>query len=304
MLKRKALRRIYLTTLVLFIMLITLTINSLEKKKEYNLFEVEYVSNLDTIHVYLLNEDSYLVKVDFLMTKNNLKDQILEILNELSINNKKYNNLKGLIPSNTKVNDIYIDNDIVTIDFSNDLLKVNENIEEKVVESIVYSLLELNSIKNVIIKIDGKSLTLLPKSNKNLPILLNESIGINKDYEITSIKDTKKVVIYYVFKDNKNDYYVPVTKYVNSHDDKVKIIIDSLKGNYFSNTNLSSYLNGKTDIDFNLDNDILTLTFKSLNENNLESVTYSLASSIFSSMDVKKVIFEVNEKIIDIKTKN
>ena len=37
------------------------------------------------------------------------------------------------------------------------------------------------------------------KSNKNLPVLLNNEFGINKSYDITSIKDTQKVVLYYVF---------------------------------------------------------------------------------------------------------
>ena len=303
MLKRKALKRIYLTTLVLFIMLITITIDHLKENKNNTIIETEYVSNLNISHIYLLNKDNLLVKVDFLLRHDSLKENIYDILNELYVNNKKNNYLQGLIPSNTKINSISIDNKIVTIDFSNDLLKVNKNIEEKVIESIVYSLLEINDIENVKININGKSLTKLEKNNKSLPILLNESIGINKSFDINSIKDIEKVVIYYVCNISDNDYYVPVTKYLNSRDDKVKIIIDSLKGNYFSNTNLRSYLNSKTNIDFKIDQDVLTLTFDSLNEENLESVTYSLASSIFDSMDIKKVIFEVDSRIVDVKVK-
>ena len=144
----------------------------------------------------------------------------------------------------------------------------------------------------------------MEKSNKTLPIILNKSFGINKTYDITSLKDSQKVVLYYIFNDKNNSYYVPVTKYLNSSSDKVKIIIDALKGNVFSNTNLSSYLTYKMDVkEFNLDKDILTITFSSLNDDNLEEVTYSLASSIFDSMDVQKVIFEVDNKIIDVKLK-
>ena len=133
---------------------------------------------------------------------------------------------------------------------------------------------------------------------------MNKEFGINKSYEITKLSDIEKVVLYYVFNDDDNSYYVPVTRYINSSSNKVKIIIDSLKGNYFSNTNLSSYLSYKTNVkDFNLENDILTITFSSLNEENLEEVTYSLASSIFDSMDIEKVIFELDDKIVDIKVK-
>ena len=305
MLRRKALNRIYLTTLVLFVMLITFTFEYMEPSKKTKLNEIEYASNLDTNHIYLLNEDNYLVKVDILLDKGKIVDKALQIVNNLSINNKKYNHLKGTIPSNTKVNSITFENNILTLDFSNDLLKVNDYLEEKVVESIVYSMLELEGVSDVIIKIDGENLEKLEKSNKNLPILLNKDFGINKDYELTNLKNTQKVVLYYVYNDNSNNYYVPVTKYLNSNQDKVKIIIDSLKGNYFSGTNLSSYLSYKTNIkNYDLDKDILTITFDELNNDNLEEVTYSLASSVFDSMDVKKVIFEVEDKIIAVKLKN
>ena len=304
MLKRKSLNRIYLTTLVLFIMLVTITFDYLKVDKNNNIYETEYVSNLVTTHIYLLNKDNLLVKVDHLLRGNTLEENIEDIINELSVTNKKYSNLEGLIPSNTKLNSIMVDNKTVNLDFSNDLLKVNKNIEEKVIESIVYSLIELDDINDVKITIEGNPLTRLEKSNKNLPILLNESIGINKDYTINSIKDIEKVVIYYVFNNNEDNYYVPVTKYVNSHDSKVKVIIDSLKGNYFSNTNLISYLNRNSNVDFKVDTDVLTITFDSLNEDTLESVTYSLANSVFDSVDgINKVVFQVDSKIIDVKSK-
>ena len=253
-------------------MLATFTIDYLNKNNSNtkDLEEIEYVSNLNTSHIYLLNNDNYLVKVDILLTKDNVVDMVREIINNLSVNNKKYNNLKGVIPSNTKVNDISFKDNIITIDFSNDLLKVNEKLEEKVIESIVYSMLEIKDIHDVIIKIDGENLTKLEKSKKDLPVILNKEFGINKSYEITKLNDIEKVVLYYVFNDDDNSYYVPVTRYINSSSNKVKIIIDSLKGNYFSNTNLSSYLSYKTNVkDFNLENDILTITFSSLNEENL-----------------------------------
>ena len=303
MLKRKALKRIYITTLVLFIMMIMITLDHMQESKNNNLIETEYVSNLNTTHLYLLNKDNYLVKVDYLLTKDNIEGNIKNILNELYTTNKKYYPLKGIIPSNTKINKIDLKDNTITIDFSNDLLKVNKNLEEKVIESIVYSLLELKDINNVKISIDNKPLTKLEKNNKSIPVLLDSTFGINKDYEINKIKDIEKVVIYYVFNNKNKDYYVPVTKYVNSKDNKVKIIIDSLKGSFSSNTNLRSYLNKNTNIDFNINEDVLTFTFDSLNEENLEQVTYSLASSIFDTMDIEKVIFEVNSKIVDVKVK-
>ena len=304
MLRKKALKRISLTTLVLFIMLVTFSFDMLSQDKNTNLDEVEYVSNLNTTHIYLLNKDNYLVKVDILINPEDVCKQGLEILKNLYTSNKKYNNLKGLIPSNTKINKIDYVNNTLIIDFSSDLLKVNKDLEEKVIESIVYSLLEIKGVNNIQIKIDGKIVNKLEKSNITLPDILDNSFGINKTFAINSLKDIQSVVLYYVFNNDNSDYYVPVTKYINSREDKVKIIIDSLKGSFTSSTNLKSYLNYKDIKDYSLDNDILTITFNSLNDENLESVTYTLACSVFDSTDIKKVIFEVKDKIIAVRLNN
>ena len=305
MLKRKAIKRIILTTLVLFIMLITFSLDVIEKDKNNNLDEVEYVSNLNTSHIYLLNKENLLVKVDFLINKDTTINMANNIIKNLYTSNSKYHNLKGLIPSNTKINSINFNNNTLIIDFSSDLLKVKKNLEEKVIESIVYSLLELKEVKNIQIKIDGNILNKLEKSNITLPNILDNSLGINKNYAINSIKDVKSVVLYYVFNNDYKDYYVPVTKYVNSKNSKIKIIIDSLKGSYTSSTNLKSYLNSKTDIlNYNVDEEVLTITFNTLNDSNLESVTYTLACSIFNSTEIKKVIFEVGDKIVAVRLNN
>lgn len=304
MLRKKALKRISLTTLVLFIMLVTFSFDMLSQDKNTNLDEVEYVSNLNTTHIYLLNKDNYLVKVDILINPEDVCKQALEILKNLYTSNKKYNNLKGLIPSNTKINKIDYVNNTLIIDFSSDLLKVNKDLEEKVIESIVYSLLEIKGVNNIQIKIDGKIVNKLEKSNITLPDILDNSLGINKTFAINGLKDIQSVVLYYVFNNDNSDYYVPVTKYINSREDKVKIIIDSLKGSFTSSTNLKSYLNYKDIKDYSLDNDILTITFNSLNDENLESVTYTLACSVFDSTDIKKVIFEVKDKIIAVRLNN
>ena len=303
MLKRKALKRIGLTTLVLFIMLITFSLELINTKTNSKLEEIEYVSNLNTTHIYLLNKENYLVKVDTLINTEKIEDMAKNVLKNLYTSNNKYHNLKGLIPSNTKINKIEYQNDTIIIDFSKDLLAVNKKLEEKVIESIVYTLLEIKGISNIQIKIDGKILNKLEKSNITLPDVLDNSIGINKTFNINSLKDIKCVVLYYVFNNDYDDYYVPVYKYINSKDSKIKIIIDSLNGSYTSSANLRSYLSYKNSIkDYKLDNDTLTITFNSLNDLNLERVTYLLSSSVFNSTnDIKRVIFENNKEIVAIR---
>ena len=302
MLRKKILKKIYFTTFIVFILFI---ISSFTINKNILNIKVEYHTNVSSI--YLLNDDGYLLKVNVLVN-DNIMESIPLVINNLKVGNKHYSGLKGLIPNNTRINSINIKKNILEIDFNSALLDVNSNMEEKIIESLVYSLLSFSDIKGIKITINNQKLDYLPKSKIKLDEILTKDFGINKDYSITSINDVQKVTIYYYKEKDKTNYYVPVTKYLNSHDDKIKIIIDNLKNSYLSKTNLMSYLNEKIKIaSYEQKDNIVTLSFANLldfNEEQVEEeVIYTLANSIFDSTDATKVIFLANDTIIDIKAK-
>ena len=208
----------------------------------------------------MLDDDNYLLEVS-ISVKDNIKDNIPIVFNNLK-DTKHYSGLKGLIPVNTKINNYEIKDKILNIDFSDNLLNVNDELKDKIIESIVYSYLNFKEIDKVRITINNKELN---EINNNYSSVLTRDIGINKEYSINSIKDIKKVVLYYYEEKDGNKYYVPVTKYLNSRDDKIKIIIDNLKTNYLIKTNLMSYLNDKVKIEkYEKTNNIVTISFASI----------------------------------------
>ncbi len=296
MLREKILRKIYITTFIVFILFI---LSSFTFNKNISNIKVEYHTKLSGI--YLLDDNNYLLEVNIVI-QDDLMDNIKLVIDNLKENALHYSCLHGIIPSNTKINDIVIENHILTIDFNREIFNVNPNLEEKIVESLVYSLLNFKEIKGIKIKIDGEILKTLPSSNIKLDDILTKDFGINKEYTINSILDIQKVVLYYYEEMNSNNYYVPVTKYMNSKDDKIKIIIDNLKNNYLSNTNLMSYLNEKIKIEsYEYLNNIVTLTFASVLDFSSdvikEEVIYTIANSFFDSTDATKVIFRQNNSI-------
>ena len=297
MLRQKILRKIYITTLIVFVLFV---ITSFTTNKSISNVKVEYQTNLSSI--YLLDDNNYLLKVNISVT-NNLEDNIPIIINNLKDNNKLYSGLKGLIPADTKINEWKLNDGILTIDFSDSLLNVNDELKEKVIESIVFSLINFNEINGVKITINKKPIN---KIINNLDNILTKDLGINKEYDITKKDNIKRVVLYYYEEKNNNKYYVPVTKYVNSNDDKIKIIIDNLKTNYLVKTNLLSYLNDKVDIEnYEIINNIVTISFASImdfdNENILEEVIYTLSNSIIESDIATQVIFMKDDQIIAVK---
>ncbi len=311
MLKRKALRKIIITTFsfltVLVICIIPEKLNSNSNYLDPDI-DIEYVTNVGTNEIYLLGPNNYLVKTNVLLNEENLNTKIRGIIDYLTVqkSSKIPNGLSGIIPANTKLNNIEINDKIITLDFSKELLETDIILEERIVEAITYSLINIDGIEGVIIKVDGTSLTELPKTKKQLPQVLNRNFGINKVFDIDNLNGIKKVTLYYLDEINDNSYYVPVTKYLNDDREKISIIIDNLASHYIYESNLISLLNQDTElISYQIEDEIMTLNFNNnifTNDKLLEEVTYTISESVFATYDIKSVIFQVEGK--EVITKN
>ena len=129
MIRKKALRKIFITTMSLFIIMTIYLIPLTEKTLETNL-EFEYVTDLANSSIYLLDENNYLVKTKVLLDEETLEGNIKNIINNLTTsNNSKFpDKLRSIIPKNTKLNNITIEDDLVTLDFSKELLNIDEEL--------------------------------------------------------------------------------------------------------------------------------------------------------------------------------
>lgn len=301
-LKEKALKKILITSITLLILLVLYLVPSIEKNEilKTNL-ELEYISGVGTNSIYLLDENNYLVKSKILLTEKEKEDQIKTLINHLIISNTNTfpDSLKGTIPEGTKLLSVSISNHIAILNFSKEFIKVDQTTEDRMFESIVYSVLDLKELEGIIIKIEGETLGNYPNSKTPLPSVLTKEIGINKEYNITKRKDINKVVVYYLEDIEDAKYYVPVTKYLNDSRDKVKIIIDNLTTSYIYEPNLMSLLNTDTKLNsYQEEENIMFLDFNNNIYNNqdsiLEEVIYSISYSIFDNYQVQSVVLTVD----------
>lgn len=312
MLKRKALRKMLITTITVFILLVVYLIPVKETTKELETnLEIEYVTGLGTNFIYLFNDNQYLVRAKILLTSDKLLDQVAQLIENLTgeTSNQLPTGLYTVIPSEVKVVNIEEKDKIVTVDFSKEFLNIDKEIEEKVVEAIVYSIMDLGNVDGVKILVGGSPLLQLPNSKVTLPEVLTKKIGINKVYDLQNRTDINKVVIYYLEEFEGNQYYVPVTKYVNDKRDKIKIIVDNLTSAYIYEPNLMSFLNQDTELlDYRIEDNLMILNFNDsifTDESQiLEEVVYSLAYSVFDNYDVNEVVLQVNNQEIVKKTIN
>lgn len=313
MLKRMILKKITITALTLFILLLiylmpTNKINNRNLDVKQNL-EYTYTNDLETI--YLLDYNDYVART-FIKgcSCSSTVDKASDLLQGLIVEGKKSNiipnGFKAIIPSGTRVLALNLDKGVLTIDFSKEILEINKKYEEKMLESLIYTLTSINGIDSVKILVEGEELKQLPNSNKQLPSLLDRDYGINKVYNLTGTNNIDSYTVFYVNEFNDNYYYVPVTKYINNDKlDKIKIIIEELTSNPVYESNLMSFLNVNTKLlDYEIKDDVIKLNFNNLilsditGNSILEEVIYTISLSVSNELDVKEVIFMVeNEEI-------
>ncbi len=307
MLKRSVYRKLTLCGLVLcsLMLLYALPINKQDIKIEE---EINYVNtSVNTHTIYLLDQNNYISQTKIVITEQeplNIAKELIDVLISGGIGEDKIpNGFKSYINSNTKVNTITMDNDIINIDFSKDLLDTNLELEEKTIQGIVYTLTSIDNINKINISIDGEPLKQLPQSKISLPNPIDRQIGVNKEYQITNPNNVTETTIYYINSFNDQIYYTPITLVTNDTREKIEIIVDELSNNY---SKLDSYLPNNTELlDSHIDNNVLYMNFNdsifnSLEEEDiLEEVIYTIGLSVGNNYDVEDVSFQVNGQEIN-----
>lgn len=314
MLRTKAIRKIFLTTLTVFILLTVFTITNYNNDNDNVLrtnLEIEDIAGLKTNVIYLLNDEGLLVQDRVLLDGSSVEDKIEKLLINLIEGStcSFADGLSKVIPKGTIIKNVMVGNKYVTIDFSKELLNVSDDKEKSMITAIVYSVMDLDDFLGVSILVEGDNLEEYPNSKEKINKILDKRIGINKNYDITSLNNINRVVIYYLENINDDLYYVPVTKYVNDDREKINIIIEELASSYIYESNLMSFLNSNVSLlEYEEKENIMSLNFNDYlfdgNDKVLEEVLYSIAYSVFDNYDVSMVSFEVNGEIIDHIDKN
>lgn len=311
MLKEMSIKKIMVSSTAIILLLVIYLIPDNKKDIDLKNDKIEYTYNNVESTIYLVDSNNYVARTSIATCKCDGVDLAKDLVNGLIIGGSKNNiipnGFRSILPPDVSILNIELNNKILVIDFSKELLEVNEKDEEKMLEAIIYTLTSIDGIDKVIIKVEGEVLDKLPNSKNNIPTVLDRSYGINKIYDLSSLNDIIFYTTYYISTYNDNKYYVPVTKYINSKDsDIVKVIIKELGSSPIYQTNLMSYLNANTTLnDYELVDNSLSLNFNELllneidKKNILEEVIYTISLSMDNIYnDLESVSFLVNNEEI------
>ena len=297
MLKKNALRRICISTFSLFIVLLLCIFPNNETSYPEEIISINEL----TMPLYIKDQNGYVARTNIIKKKDNDIEYIINLLTKGSLyENYLPVNFEPLIPENTKLLNYSLNDKVLKLNFSKEFLLVKKNDEEKMIESLIYSLCELKTIDKILIYVENKKLNELPNSKVKLPVSLDKSYGINKVYDIKSYKNVTKTTIYYASKTDDLTYYIPITKITNNDANAVEIIVNELKTSPIYESNLISFLNASYELkNYEIMENSVNMSFDNkmllnLNDENItEKVKYTLALSIRDTLG-KDVSININ----------
>lgn len=144
----------------------------------------------------------------------------------------EYLGLYPILDSNLQVNAISLNENSLTFDLS-DHLYVNNNQEALDILEMFSYVFCVDGVKKVNLKINGNDISEVP--NSTIPTsCINDNLGINNFESSTNyIYKTTPVVVYNTKKINNKEYYVPITKRVETNatdiDTKVALMLEEIE---------------------------------------------------------------------------
>lgn len=157
-------KKIFLSFIIVLIIIFIVGFFSIKIIKEKKSNSEEYIPEEEIsdeqlretiVTLYFVDKDTNQIKPEARLI--NVKDLIISPYNviiELLISGPKNENLKSVLPENTRLLSSYLNGECLTLDFSEELLNNNDE-KENIINSIVKTITELNEVNEVKILVNG-----------------------------------------------------------------------------------------------------------------------------------------------------
>ncbi|MBM6619787.1 GerMN domain-containing protein [Bacillus suaedaesalsae] len=278
------------------------------KSSEGNDKKEEATKDTVTRELYLVDKNGYVVPQTFELPKeNSAAQQVLEYLVEGGpVTNMLPEGFKAVLPPDTQMTTDLLKDGTLVVDFSNEFTEYKAEDEQKILQSLTWTLTQFDTIKKVNIKVNGHEQNVMPVNKTPINDSLTRADGINVDNsDVVDVMNSELITLYFLAQEGENTYYVPVTKRVQetSEDKIVATINELIKGPGLVGGLLSEF-NSEVELISEPDykNGVVTLNFNESILGNLEGtaiskhIINSLVLSLTEQPGVESVAIQVNGK--------
>ncbi|MCP1125379.1 GerMN domain-containing protein [Bacillus sp. 3103sda1] len=183
--------------------------------------------------LYLVDKNGYVVPqtVQLPAPKNNavIKQSLQYLVKDGPVTNLLPNGFQAVLPADTEMT-VDVKNGTAVVDFSKELKNYKKEEERRIVEAVTWTLTQFKEVKNVKFRMNGQDLAKMPVAGTPIGNGLSRANGINFDDEqVADITNTKPVTLYFLAQNNKQNYYVPVTRRIaEGKENEVATIVNEL----------------------------------------------------------------------------
>ncbi|SEM34319.1 germination protein M [Mesobacillus persicus] len=191
----------------------------------------EAVETTVSTELYLIDKNGYVVSqtMDLPKTQSVAKQALEYLVVNGPVTEMLPNDFRAVLPADTQMT-VNIKDGVATVDFSNEFATYNEEDEQRILESVTWTLTQFDSVNTVKIQINGKALESMPVNGTPIGEELTRANGINVSTDgVVDITNTKPVTVYYLGGEAESYYYVPVTKRVaNDGSNDIEAVVEEL----------------------------------------------------------------------------
>ncbi|MFX3616306.1 MAG: GerMN domain-containing protein [Sporolactobacillus sp.] len=162
------------------------------------------------------------------------KTPIKQVLNYLvddgPVSNILPNGFQAVLPPGTEIKSAKVSaQGQLTVNFSKELLDAPADAQNEIVQSIVWTATQFDTVKNVSLTVDGQALGKWPKTGTVIGTALTRASGINQTFDtVADVTGSKPVTVYYLSVEKGKSYDVPVTVRVNDQGDPLETMVNAL----------------------------------------------------------------------------
>jgi germination protein M len=254
----------------------------------------EAVEKTVMTELYLIDKNGYVVSQSLPLPNNeSVAKQALEYLVVNGpVQNVLPNGFRAVLPADTQVT-VNIKDGKAVADFSPEFNNYQPEDEQKILQSVTWTLTQFESVEQVELRVNGYPLTEMPVNGTPIDESgLSRNMGINVDTSgVADLTSTKPVTVYYVSQTDSKTYYVPVTKRVNSNEaDEVKAVVQELiEGPGYGSSLASDFTGAELLDDPSLKDGTVTLNFN-------EAVYGSLEEKMVSEHMLNSLVLSLTEQ--------
>jgi germination protein M len=254
----------------------------------------EAVEKTVMTELYLIDKNGYVVSQSLPLPNNeSVAKQALEYLVKNGpVENVLPNGFRAVLPADTQVT-VNIKDGKAIADFSPEFNNYQPEDEQKILQSVTWTLTQFDSVEKVELRVNGYPLTEMPVNGTPIDDSgLSRKMGINVDTSgVADPTSTKPVTVYYVSQTDSQTYYVPVTKRVSSNEaDEVKAVVQELiEGPGYGSYLASDFTGAELLDDPSLKDGTVTLNFN-------EAVYGSLEEKMVSEHMLNSLVLSLTEQ--------